>query len=100
MPNPNMQSMKQMFQFPMYQKSPSMQGAAGSPLAGLMDNLSPENMPSIPKMQGNPMTEAQMQEYLSKPLSKPPQPQPKMKDMINNNPLLERYKLPSGDYEI
>ena len=97
MPKPNMQPMKQMFQFPMYPKPPGMQGAAGNPLAGLMDNLSSENMPPMPKMQGNPMTEAQIQEYFSKP----PQPQPKMQDMMrNNNPLLDRYRLPGGDYEI
>ena len=97
MPNTNMRPMKQMFQFPMYQKMPGMQGAAGNPLAGLMDNLSSENMPSMPTMQGNPMTEEQIQEYFSRPM----QPQPRMKDMIrNSNPLLDKYRMPGGDYEI
>ncbi len=103
MPKPNMQPMKQMFQFPMYQKSPGMQGAAGNPLAGLMDNSSSENMPPMQFMQSNPMTEAQAQEYFSKPM---PPAAPTMEDMLkqapnmDRNPLLDRYRTARGDYEI
>ena len=77
---------KNLFQFPMYMKSPGMQGAAGSPLAGLVDT------------QRKPLHEA-IRSRPDSPMEKQPMTQG-AKPLATVEELLKPYRRSGGDYEI